>query len=63
MRLRYFERVWFLPFGSKAVFSKCDVTDWDDQLKLFDVAEKTFGVVRPTLCGFAADTEPSGSLD
>jgi len=31
--------------GSKAVFSKCDVTDWDDQLKLFDVAEKTFGVI------------------
>lgn len=50
------EWTWFLSSDSKAVFSKCDVTDWDDQLKLFDLAEKTFGVVRPTLAAFAADT-------
>jgi len=31
--------------GSKAVFSKCDVTSWDDQLKLFGTAEETFGVI------------------
>lgn len=46
-------RFLFLFSDSKAVFSRCDVTDWDDQLKLFDVAEQTFGVVRPTLDEFA----------
>jgi len=38
----------FLFSDSKAVFSRCDVTDWDEQLKLFDVAEQKFGVVRPS---------------
>ncbi|KAI1843756.1 hypothetical protein JX265_001050 [Neoarthrinium moseri] len=44
------------PFGERALFRKCDVSNWDDVLSLFEAAHAQFGVINSVLSNAGINT-------
>ncbi|KAL6406501.1 uncharacterized protein AUP68_09296 [Ilyonectria robusta] len=44
------------PFGDRALFKKCDVSNWDDVLSLFEEAHSKFGVLHSVISNAGINT-------
>ncbi|KAF7555080.1 hypothetical protein G7Z17_g2417 [Cylindrodendrum hubeiense] len=44
------------PFGDRALYKKCDVSNWDDVLGLFEEAHKKFGVIHSVISNAGINT-------